>query len=122
MNDVSEKGYFKLHVNEYGTIETMTCLAPFAIDGWKLYKIWGKHVKLLNNLAERYKAGLISDLYEYFEEPWASAIYHDKFTILENNMRSLMTTTSTGKVRRILFVYFFLTISDDSFRKQWNGV
>lgn len=46
---------------------------------FNLIHLWGKHESLLNNLKTRFKAGLISDLFDFFEEPWASALYHPTF-------------------------------------------
>lgn len=56
---------------------------------------------------------LITDLFDYFREPWAYAIYHDKFQLLLDDLNSLMTSTvvSTPKHKP----YFFPSAHPDYF-------
>lgn len=63
------------------------------MDIHNLYSLWGKNEKLLNNLQLRFEMALITDLFEYFKEPWAYAIYHDKFQLLLDDLNNLMTST-----------------------------
>ncbi|KAF5296312.1 hypothetical protein FQA39_LY12529 [Lamprigera yunnana] len=87
---IDKQGYFRLHLNQYGIVETITCLAKFNIDFQNLTSLWGKHEKLLNNLKFRFQMGLVADLFEYFKEPWTCAIYHDRFPDLQNIIHKLM--------------------------------
>ncbi|KAJ8956355.1 hypothetical protein NQ318_015093 [Aromia moschata] len=63
------------------------------IDIHNICALWGKHEKLLNNLQLRFEMGVITDLYEYFKQPWAYAIYHDRFEALLDDLNSLVTST-----------------------------
>lgn len=97
-------------------IETITCLAKFVnkhiilllyliryeirlqdIDRVNLTSLWGKHEKLLNNLQMRFEMVLVTDLYEYFKEPWTCAIYHDRFTLLEKDIQTLLTSFTVNR-------------------------
>ncbi|KAJ8916545.1 hypothetical protein NQ315_000187 [Exocentrus adspersus] len=91
--NLDRQGFFRLHLNSYRRVETISCLSKFPIDIKSLWCLWGKHEKLLNNLQMRFEMGMISDLYEYFREPWAYAIYHDKFDALLEELNILMTST-----------------------------
>ncbi|KAG5866672.1 hypothetical protein JTB14_013124 [Gonioctena quinquepunctata] len=91
--DVSKQGYFQLHLNEFSRVETITCLTTFPIDIYNLFCLWGKHERLLNNMMLRFEMVMITDLFEYFKEPWAYALYHDKFNHLLDELNMLMTST-----------------------------
>ncbi|KAK6999482.1 cilia- and flagella-associated protein 61, partial [Biomphalaria glabrata] len=55
--------------------------------------LYGVHEKMLNNLASRFKEGLITDFYKYLMEPWAMAVYHDRFADLRDEIRELLIST-----------------------------
>ncbi|XP_050302065.1 cilia- and flagella-associated protein 61-like [Anthonomus grandis grandis] len=91
--NLDQQGFFKLHFNEYNRVETITCLTKFAIDVKNIYCLWGKHEKLLNNLQLRFEMVLITDFFEYFKQPWAYAIYHDRFENLLDELNNIMTSS-----------------------------
>ncbi|KAJ8980373.1 hypothetical protein NQ317_009367 [Molorchus minor] len=91
--NLQKQGYFKLHLNQFHRVETITCLTKFPIDVHNIYSLWGKHERLLNNLQLRFEMGVITDLFEYFKQPWTYAIYHDRFDALLDDLNSLMTST-----------------------------
>ena len=39
----------------------------------------------------RFEEGLIKDFYTYFEEPWAMALFHDRFEDLLLEIREILT-------------------------------
>ncbi|XP_017868844.1 PREDICTED: cilia- and flagella-associated protein 61 [Drosophila arizonae] len=43
----------------------------------------GRHVTLLNNVHNRWKAGLIKSFINFFQEPWTEYIMHDRFDELQ---------------------------------------
>ncbi|GLH08705.1 Uncharacterized protein GBIM_13880, partial [Gryllus bimaculatus] len=79
----SEQGYFRLHFNANNIIESVTCYtrANFAVQN--IIQLFGKHERVLNNVMERFELGYILDFYDYFDEPWACIIFHDRFNWLE---------------------------------------
>uniref|UniRef100_A0A8C7CV05 Cilia and flagella associated protein 61 n=1 Tax=Oncorhynchus kisutch TaxID=8019 RepID=A0A8C7CV05_ONCKI len=85
--------YFHLHLNQYGMVETITCLSlkPFPVSNYLC--LYGKHELLLNRLCSRYDEGLVHDLYSYFREKWCLAIYHDRFADFEQEMHQIMEST-----------------------------
>nr|CAI5824831.1 unnamed protein product [Callosobruchus analis] len=99
--NLSKQGFFRLHLNDNKRVETITCLAKFPIDVYNIYCLWGKHEKLLNNIQLRFEMVLITDLFEFFKEPWAYAIYHDKFNDLLEDLNKLMTS-SVGEEKESL--------------------
>ncbi|ESO85404.1 hypothetical protein LOTGIDRAFT_107567 [Lottia gigantea] len=89
----SEKGYFRLHVNLYNSIETITCLAKQEVTCSNLLCLYGLHEKYLNNLVSRFDEGLITDFYSYFKESWCVGLYHDRFSDLRDELRELLITS-----------------------------
>ncbi|EFN82493.1 Uncharacterized protein C20orf26-like protein [Harpegnathos saltator] len=52
--------------------------------------LYGKHEIMLNELKFRFKNSSVSDLYAYFREPWATAIFHDRFECLRAENRVVL--------------------------------
>ena len=78
-----EKGnYFRVHVNQYRCVETITCLVcpdVVQIPASDIVRLYGVHERYLNNLVSRYDEGLVSDFFVFFREPWATSLFHDRF-------------------------------------------
>ncbi|XP_045466200.1 cilia- and flagella-associated protein 61-like isoform X2 [Harmonia axyridis] len=79
LDNLNRQGYFRIHINEFKVVETITCLTKDEIYVNSLLQIWGKHVKMLNNLQLRFELMMVPDLLEFFKEPWTCAIYYDRF-------------------------------------------
>nr|XP_009671407.1 PREDICTED: uncharacterized protein C20orf26 homolog [Struthio camelus australis] len=90
--------YFRIHINEYNMVETITCFSkePFPVSNYIC--LYGQHERLLNDLCARWKEKLITDLYSYFREPWSMAIYHDRFIDLKNELRQILMTNQVRKM------------------------
>ncbi|XP_074983371.1 cilia- and flagella-associated protein 61 isoform X2 [Caretta caretta] len=91
--DATKGNYFRIHVNQYSMVETITCLSkePFPVSNYIC--LFGQHERVLNNLCSRWKEGLIKDLYSYFREPWSMAIYHDRFIDLKKELRQILISS-----------------------------
>ncbi|CAM4540638.1 unnamed protein product [Lepidochelys olivacea] len=91
--DATKGNYFRIHVNQYSIVETITCLSkePFPVSNYIC--LFGQHERVLNNLCSRWKEGLIKDLYSYFREPWSMAIYHDRFIDLKKELRQILISS-----------------------------
>ncbi|EDV28663.1 uncharacterized protein TRIADDRAFT_19305 [Trichoplax adhaerens] len=87
---VDTQGYFRLHINQYRSVETVTCLSKNEIKVNNLLSLYGIHEKFLNNVLSRYKEGLVSDFYQYFNEPWATAIFHDRFHDFREEIKEIL--------------------------------
>uniref|UniRef100_A0A670Y9B6 L-amino-acid oxidase n=1 Tax=Pseudonaja textilis TaxID=8673 RepID=A0A670Y9B6_PSETE len=90
--DAVKGTYFRIHVNQYSKIETITCFSKKPIPVSNYICLFGQHERLLNNLCSRWREGLISNLYSYFKEPWALAIYHDRFSDLKKELRQILVS------------------------------
>ncbi|XP_058034308.1 cilia- and flagella-associated protein 61 [Ahaetulla prasina] len=90
--DAIKGTYFRIHVNQYSRIETITCFSKEPIPVSNYISLFGHHERLLNNLCSRWREGLISNLYSYFKEPWALAIYHDRFSDLKKELRQILVS------------------------------
>lgn len=55
--------YFRIHINEYNMVETITCLSREPFPASNYICLFGQHEQLLNNLCARYDENLITDLY-----------------------------------------------------------
>ncbi|XP_064599733.1 cilia- and flagella-associated protein 61-like [Liolophura sinensis] len=104
-----DQGFFRLHLNPFRTIETITCLSkkPLAVDN--LVCLYGLHERYLNNLQSRFDEGLIKDFFSYFAGAWCLAIYHDRFPDFRDEVRELLITrppedieTLEEKVRQLV--------------------
>lgn len=84
--------YFRLHINQYNNVETITCLSRKPFSNSNLICLYGLHERCLNNLVSRFNEGLIKDLYVYFSETWALAMYHDRFADFREELRELLIT------------------------------
>ncbi|XP_063558387.1 cilia- and flagella-associated protein 61 isoform X7 [Gorilla gorilla gorilla] len=84
--------YFRIHINKYKMVETITCLSrePFPTSNY--IRLFGQHEQLLNNLCARYDENLITDLYSYFTEPWCLALFHDRFIDLRKELRQILAS------------------------------
>uniref|UniRef100_A0A8C3SF26 Cilia and flagella associated protein 61 n=1 Tax=Chelydra serpentina TaxID=8475 RepID=A0A8C3SF26_CHESE len=91
--DATKGNYFRIHVNQYCMVETITCFSkePFPVSNYVC--LFGQHERVLNNLCSRWKEGLIKDLYSYFREPWSMAIYHDRFIDLKKELRQILISS-----------------------------
>lgn len=49
-------------------------------------QLFNIHERYLNNLVDRFEEGLMTDLYDFFKEPWAMAIFHDRFRDLRHEV------------------------------------
>ncbi|XP_012512673.1 PREDICTED: cilia- and flagella-associated protein 61 [Propithecus coquereli] len=84
--------YFRIHINKYNMVETITCLSkePFPVSNY--IRLFGQHEQLLNNLCARYNDNLIPDLYSYFTEPWCMALFHDRFIDLRKELHQILAS------------------------------
>ncbi|XP_076629845.1 cilia- and flagella-associated protein 61 [Colletes latitarsis] len=91
----SEIGYFRIRLNRFDSVESITCCNKKEFELHHVIKLYGKHESLLNELKTRFQKSLISDLYAYFREPWAMAIFYDRFECLRvENRATLLSKTA----------------------------
>lgn len=55
-------------------------------------KLYGLHERFLNNLVARYQQGLIKDFFDFFNDSWAVAIFHDRFSDLCDEIGEILKT------------------------------
>uniref|UniRef100_A0A3B5AUA1 Si:zfos-223e1.2 n=1 Tax=Stegastes partitus TaxID=144197 RepID=A0A3B5AUA1_9TELE len=84
--------YFCLHLDQYERVETLTCLSLKPLPVSNYLCLYGKHEQLLCQLLRRYHEGLIHDLY-FFRESWCMAIFHDRFSDFEKEVRQITSNT-----------------------------
>ncbi|CAH0686347.1 unnamed protein product [Spodoptera exigua] len=78
--------YFRLHLNVLHVVDAVTCLShkPFCPE--ILQQLYGKHEAFFNKLFIRFQKKEISDFYEFFTQPWMSALYQESFRDLVDNI------------------------------------
>ncbi|XP_045151111.1 cilia- and flagella-associated protein 61 [Echinops telfairi] len=84
--------YFRIHINKYKMVETITCLSKEPFPASNYIRLFGQHEQVLNNLCARYENKMITDLYDYFTEPWCMALFHDRFIDLRKELRQIITS------------------------------
>jgi thioredoxin reductase len=92
----SSDSYFRIHVNTYNRVQTITCLNKEVMDTDNIVSLYGLHEKYLNNVVSRYNEKLIPDFYSFFKEPWAAAIFHDRFSIFREEIHELLQKRNAG--------------------------
>ncbi|XP_008290110.1 uncharacterized protein C20orf26 [Stegastes partitus] len=90
--------YFCLHLDQYERVETLTCLSLKPLPVSNYLCLYGKHEQLLCQLLRRYHEGLIHDLYSFFRESWCMAIFHDRFSDFEKEVRQITSNTLESDV------------------------
>ncbi|XP_015177205.1 PREDICTED: cilia- and flagella-associated protein 61-like [Polistes dominula] len=97
-NCLSEIGYFRLRINSRNYVESITCCSKKNFEVHHMIALYGKHDSMLNEVKYRFKNSLILDFYAYFREPWAMALFYDRFECLrvENRATLLAKTNVTG--------------------------
>ncbi|TGZ58269.1 hypothetical protein CRM22_009731 [Opisthorchis felineus] len=90
-------GYFSLHINKFGTVQTITCLSKKEIPTGNYIQLYRMHAKLLNKLVTRYQEGLITDLYDFLNGVWPLAIYHDRFPEAEAEAHDMLYEPSSDR-------------------------
>nr|XP_033324720.1 cilia- and flagella-associated protein 61-like isoform X1 [Megalopta genalis] len=88
----SEIGYFRLRLSRYDTVESITCFARKDFEVYQMIQLYGKHESLLNELKTRFQESLISDFFAYFREPWATALFLDRFDCLRMENRATLSS------------------------------
>ncbi|EDO37268.1 predicted protein [Nematostella vectensis] len=94
----SGPGYFRLHVNQYRSVETITCYSKKSLDTTNLKCLYGIHERYLNNLLQRFDEGLIQDFYSFFQESWCLAVFHDRFNDFREEIRELLVNKPSDDV------------------------
>ncbi|XP_039981773.1 cilia- and flagella-associated protein 61 isoform X2 [Xiphias gladius] len=89
---VESGNYFCLHLDCNELVETLTCfsLKPLSVSNY--LSLYGKHQQLLGQLLTRYHQALIHDLYSFFRQSWCFAVYHDRFSDFEQELRQIAST------------------------------
>ncbi|XP_043191532.1 cilia- and flagella-associated protein 61-like isoform X1 [Amphibalanus amphitrite] len=84
---LSATGYMRIEISEYRVVQKITCFSKNDIETDNFIALHGLHEVLLNNMVARYEEGLITDLYTYFRDPWAMLVFHDRFSVLLEDIR-----------------------------------
>jgi len=93
--------YFRLHINQFKCVETITCLVnkenKYLFDFIpNLIQLYGVHERYINDLLQRYQENLIGDLYDFFTEPWSMILFHDRFPDLRQEIRDILGSHPIG--------------------------
>ncbi|KAK5852565.1 hypothetical protein PBY51_006418 [Eleginops maclovinus] len=86
---VETGNYFSLHLDCYERVEALTCLSLKPLPLSNYLSLYGKQQQLLGRLSSRYQQGLIPDLYSFFRQSWCLAVYHDRFSDFEQELRQI---------------------------------
>ncbi|XP_061718263.1 cilia- and flagella-associated protein 61-like [Cydia pomonella] len=96
--------YFQLQLDEFHCIDGATCLAKKVPCYDILAQIHGMHESLFNNLLARFMMNKIDDFYEFFMQPWMSALYQETF----GNLLRHICQQNVGTVITEIFKTFLL--------------
>lgn len=68
----------------------MTYLGTKEIAYSSICSLVGLHENYLNKAIQRYDQGLVSDIADFLNQPWAMLMFHDKFQNLKSTIQSLL--------------------------------
>ncbi|XP_074649430.1 cilia- and flagella-associated protein 61-like [Tubulanus polymorphus] len=95
-----EPEFFRLHINQYQMVETITCLSKQKISK-NLLCLYGIHQRYMNNLLSRFDENLVPDLYSFFSEAWSLALFHDRFPDFRDEVRELLVLQPSENVEAL---------------------
>ncbi|XP_050550460.1 cilia- and flagella-associated protein 61 [Spodoptera frugiperda] len=78
--------YFRLHLNMLHVVDGVTCLSHNPFSPEILQQLYGKHEAFFNKLYMRFQRQEIDDFYEFFTQPWMSALYQESFRDLVDDI------------------------------------
>eukprot|EP00727_Mastigamoeba_balamuthi_P005671 m51a1_g1723 hypothetical protein (1107) ;mRNA; r:103041-107400 len=79
LTDVKDGPFLCLHTNCYGQVNGITYVGKEAPESDNYTALIGVQHHALNSAAERLKEGAVPDLVAFLREPWAIAVFHDRF-------------------------------------------
>lgn len=78
--EASGKGHFcRLTIDTFGKVDSITYLGGEELQVESLWSIVGLSETFLDHLYTRWKAGDIPDIVEFLTDEWATALFHDRF-------------------------------------------
>ena len=93
MSTDTDSGFVYLHLDQYGRVDELVAISQEPLLAAHNYLcLYHVHEKYINNLVQRWKDGLIEDFFKYFKEPWACAIFHDRFVDLVDELNEHLQT------------------------------
>lgn len=100
----NSRGHFSIYIDERGIIQSITYLGKKGIPIDNLITLYGKHEKYFNRLLARYQEGVITDFVDFFQEPWALSLFHDRFPTFLDNLAAdfLNDSNQTPDIKEIL--------------------
>ena len=104
--------YFRIHLNSFNLVETITCYSNEVIDVDSYMSLYGIHERILNNMVTRFETGYITDFYKYFKQPWGYAVLLDRFNGFLNNLVKVFAEkkdTSFSTLLNSIRLYFART-------------
>eukprot|EP01051_Picozoa_sp_SAG22_P008135 SAG22_NODE_604_length_8628_cov_4.245984_3_plen_159_part_00 len=66
-------------VDAFDVIESVTYFGPGKLEWGNLMRLLGQPQGYANRLSSHYDEGVVEDLTDWFRQPWAMALYHDRF-------------------------------------------
>eukprot|EP00127_Corallochytrium_limacisporum_P006975 Clim_evm29s239 gene=Clim_evmTU29s239 len=96
-------GYFSLTIDEFGCVSKITCITENCeIYFEELSNLHGFPASYLNRVWERFSEDLIADFFEHFAEPWASALYQDRFGVVRQDVEKGLAMLSLLTYEEVL--------------------
>lgn len=82
--------YTCLLFDDVGVLNRLEYLGDSPIPVRDLQNLVGLHEAYLNSALASYEAGKVHDWIAFFAQPWASALYHDRFPAFRAKLRTLL--------------------------------
>jgi hypothetical protein len=82
--------YCCVYVDKFDVIESITYLGTECLEWSNLMRVVGMPQGYLNRLITHFDEGLVPSLPDWFRQPWAMAMYHDRFPELVQALKAEM--------------------------------
>uniref|UniRef100_A0A3B3ZSJ5 CFAP61 dimerisation domain-containing protein n=1 Tax=Periophthalmus magnuspinnatus TaxID=409849 RepID=A0A3B3ZSJ5_9GOBI len=87
--------YFRLQLGDSEQVESLTCASFKPLPLHNLLCLYGQQQSLLGNLSTRFSLGQVPDLYSFFRQSWCLAIFHDRFSDFQQELRAMAHHSAT---------------------------
>ncbi|KAF4044691.1 Adenylate kinase domain-containing protein [Phytophthora infestans] len=82
--------YTCLLFDDVGVLNRLEYLGDVPVPVRDLQNLVGLHEAYLNSALASYSAGKVHDWVSFFADPWANALYHDRFPAFRTKLRTLL--------------------------------
>jgi hypothetical protein len=90
--DIKTDNLCALKLDSFGRVVEICFVGKTLIEHKNVSKFVGMHESFLNSALYSYEEGKIDDWIDWFRGEWSTALFHDKLSLMNSNIRSSLST------------------------------